>query len=573
MCSPLCNKKSEALEAKRQMAESHQLGSIANSSATTSTKEEKASKNGLNTVIEKKERKQFYLNKRVKQNLRLGSERSIRCGRFTIGKEAHVVFNPTHNSASYMGIETCESVWECPCCRAKIMNRRAGELSEFVDYYGQSATAMLTLTVRHNRRNTLSKLLGNSAKKEGLKGSLNRLLAHRDWRNICDKYNVAGHVRGIEVTNGVKNGFHPHYHIALFFGTSTSRTLSCTIGKHQFKPIKLSTTPILDVFFDSNTIEGLPQKMQSDPNSFKNIGKYWSSIDTYEPFQFFDKQLNQNIIYSTKIPASYNYTVVLGLNTPFIHHYSKKNEDYLQDLLLLAKQQQLVDDLLNEKITFMEQINLNNALIAKRLEDEIYRLWLLVTEQSGLEKPSREHGVKVTNGTAEYLAKWSLSSELSALSKKASNDNFSIVQIESMLSELYLSRKSHTKKQSVEYIRLQGILGDYYKTMKGTRMLEWSRKLKKSVDIDITLSNNLKKEVPEEDESLIVASIPSSMFMKVYWYGCYEALLSTVEKDPKFGTFLYMYKLKERTRNKSQFDLSRITRRNLKMTDVVFEFG
>jgi hypothetical protein len=60
-------------------------------------------------------------------------------------------------SAGYSGLASCGSVWACPQCAAKIVTRRADELSTVmraVDEAGGSAF-LLTLTMRHSRGDRL----------------------------------------------------------------------------------------------------------------------------------------------------------------------------------------------------------------------------------------------------------------------------------------------------------------------------------------------------------------------------------------------------------------------------------
>lgn len=114
-------------------------------------------------------------------------------------------------SAHYRGLETCKSVWSCPVCSARLMERRTQELQGIVSRHTAAGGQLVhaTYTVPHTRTDCardLVQLLGASYNGMGEGRSF------KAWRKDC----TVGDVRAFEVTWGNANGFHPHYHVLYF---------------------------------------------------------------------------------------------------------------------------------------------------------------------------------------------------------------------------------------------------------------------------------------------------------------------------------------------------------------------
>lgn len=107
--------------------------------------------------------------------------------------------------ASYEGLQTCGSVWLCPCCGQRISETRRGELNDLLAWAREQGLrpVMLTLTTRHGIRDSLPKQL------EAMKKAKRRLRQRREWRAI--KGRIVGTVTATEVTYGA-NGWHTHFH-------------------------------------------------------------------------------------------------------------------------------------------------------------------------------------------------------------------------------------------------------------------------------------------------------------------------------------------------------------------------
>jgi hypothetical protein len=133
--------------------------------------------------------------------------------------------------AALGSMQTCASVWACPCCTEKIAARRQEELSaallKWTARGGQ--VAMVTLTMRHHKGQALSELWDALSKAWG------RVTSGRAWEAVHEQWGAdvdrvyksgprageivtrkrVGWCRVVETTHG-ENGWHVHVHAALF---------------------------------------------------------------------------------------------------------------------------------------------------------------------------------------------------------------------------------------------------------------------------------------------------------------------------------------------------------------------
>lgn len=112
-------------------------------------------------------------------------------------------------SASFRGLQSCGSVWLCPCCSARVSERRRGEMNQLLIWARENgySVRMLTLTTRHGKADALSDLL------DALKTAKKAFHQHNAYKKI--KAGIVGHVTATEVTGGGAHGWHPHLHIIL----------------------------------------------------------------------------------------------------------------------------------------------------------------------------------------------------------------------------------------------------------------------------------------------------------------------------------------------------------------------
>lgn len=107
----------------------------------------------------------------------------------------------------YEGLQTCGSVWACPCCGARISETRRDEMNQLLAWARAQGyrVMMLTLTARHGRDDDLAELL------ERMKDAKQRWARHRAYARI--KPHMVGTVTATEVTGGGAHGWHPHFHV------------------------------------------------------------------------------------------------------------------------------------------------------------------------------------------------------------------------------------------------------------------------------------------------------------------------------------------------------------------------
>ena len=172
---------------------------------------------GLATLAVRRTAKYSLQNESAKL---LPTERVRFCLRHRIDGEkgVGVRYNEKREQAHYSNVQRCGSVWTCPICAAQISEGRRQELKQGMEYWqgkgkAQDAGGMvylLTLTNPHHSGDNLMQLL------EGQKKALHRLWTLRKSREMFEALGKVGHITATEVTHGA-NGWHPHYHILLFF--------------------------------------------------------------------------------------------------------------------------------------------------------------------------------------------------------------------------------------------------------------------------------------------------------------------------------------------------------------------
>jgi len=158
--------------------------------------------------------------------------RTAKCLRLRQGKGGRLVSSSTeiegipiyrslaHGCASYGGLQTCASVWNCSLCSAKISERRRVELkAAMATWEAQGGSvALLTFTHGHTVGDRLADLV------QGEQKAITRFFGCRQGVELMAALGRFGHVRAWEVTHGRKrernNGWHPHFHILLFLETS-----------------------------------------------------------------------------------------------------------------------------------------------------------------------------------------------------------------------------------------------------------------------------------------------------------------------------------------------------------------
>lgn len=144
----------------------------------------------------------------------LPNERVCKCLKMRITKEKSVGirYNETRQKAHYDNLQRCGSVWNCPVCAAQISEGRRQELKSAISKWVAEGGAvyLLTLTNPHHYGDNPDMLLS------GQKNAIKYLWGDRKTKEKFAALGKVGHIITTEVTYG-KNGWHPHYHILLFF--------------------------------------------------------------------------------------------------------------------------------------------------------------------------------------------------------------------------------------------------------------------------------------------------------------------------------------------------------------------
>lgn len=129
---------------------------------------------------------------------------------------------------SMAGAHHCNSISSCPHCRASILSKRAERIQGIIDlwksgidkqigpmeFIGGRELLLITLTVPHDIRDRISKMIGRSADGTGLRGARSYFLGQSRFYQDNRSW-IEGNINGIEVQHG-PNGPHPHVHALLF---------------------------------------------------------------------------------------------------------------------------------------------------------------------------------------------------------------------------------------------------------------------------------------------------------------------------------------------------------------------
>lgn len=137
------------------------------------------------------------------------------------GSNAHLVWNKSggEKSARWGGLQTSSSVWCSPLSAAAIARTRQAQIEKALDKWTETpehSVVFMTLTLRHKKSHNLGKLW------DALSYCWRGITGTASWRGgvrmVGDKnrFGVEHFVKSVELTHGLKNGFHPHLHVVLF---------------------------------------------------------------------------------------------------------------------------------------------------------------------------------------------------------------------------------------------------------------------------------------------------------------------------------------------------------------------
>jgi hypothetical protein len=135
-----------------------------------------------------------------------------KCLRIPIGQIVEIHKTEGAKRYHYRNLQTCKSVWLCPCCSGKISEKRRVEVLKAMKGHKRNGGKMylLTLTLPHRVNQSLKTVL------TGLKGAFRSFKQDRLYREgFKVESGFVGDIYSLEATYG-ENGWHPHLHILLF---------------------------------------------------------------------------------------------------------------------------------------------------------------------------------------------------------------------------------------------------------------------------------------------------------------------------------------------------------------------
>jgi len=135
-------------------------------------------------------------------------QRVQKCYRVRVKPFVEVLHSSKIRKAHFGGLMTCGSVWMCPICSAKIMERRRLEL-EGIDA-SELSCFMVTLTLQHAKGDRLKSVQGH------LSEAWRTMKSGRWWPIFQREFLIVGSVTGTEVTYGLEAGWHPHKHVLVW---------------------------------------------------------------------------------------------------------------------------------------------------------------------------------------------------------------------------------------------------------------------------------------------------------------------------------------------------------------------
>lgn len=133
--------------------------------------------------------------------------------RISKAKGVDLFYNENREKAHYGNLQRCGSVWTCPVCSSRITEGRRSEVGTGIKNWvtnNKGAVYLATFTNPHNVGDNLEDLL------DGQKRAFDKFWGQRAVKEYMKSLGYVGRIVATEVTYG-KNGWHPHYHMILFF--------------------------------------------------------------------------------------------------------------------------------------------------------------------------------------------------------------------------------------------------------------------------------------------------------------------------------------------------------------------
>ena len=139
------------------------------------------------------------------------------CHRGTDGGPVTIKRSPDGTRATFLGVQTCGSVWHCPLCAPKVALKRRDELNLamnrwMVDHGG--SVGFVTCTIQHDTKTFgAGKLV---PERDEIAEAMSYFKGTRAVRELLKRCGHVGSVRALEPTFGEINGWHLHSHDLAF---------------------------------------------------------------------------------------------------------------------------------------------------------------------------------------------------------------------------------------------------------------------------------------------------------------------------------------------------------------------
>lgn len=147
------------------------------------------------------------------------THRTRKCMRWAVPKQHIQVWrSDQQRRAFYHGLQSCSMAWSCPLCAAKIGERRREEAAKGINQAHALGLQvwLLTLTIRHGAGDDLGEIT------DKMHAAWRKLWQGKAGRAQHSAMGIVGTIRALEVTHGLANGFHPHFHALVFFDPNRS---------------------------------------------------------------------------------------------------------------------------------------------------------------------------------------------------------------------------------------------------------------------------------------------------------------------------------------------------------------
>ena len=142
----------------------------------------------------------------------------------SIAEGVEVIHNEQEGRARFSGVQTCGSVWGCPCCSGAISDKRRDELNEAIAWARAEGlqVVMITLTGWHCQAEPLAEVYDDmkAAKKAWGQHRAMKAMRPKKGEAATDERCIVGTVTATELTHG-GNGWHPHFHLLVFVKATT----------------------------------------------------------------------------------------------------------------------------------------------------------------------------------------------------------------------------------------------------------------------------------------------------------------------------------------------------------------